>query len=118
LPLEPPDGEMSARHPLEMVHEQHVDGGAADGANHRQRARGRTLGNDHRKAGCDLGHETADDRRRQVRGTALEQQCGGLAGEPAEERTRGVITEICATSVGARRAKRKDLDASEPRLQS
>ena len=39
LALQPPDGEMAAGDTLKVIHENHIDRGAADRAEHRQRAR-------------------------------------------------------------------------------
>ena len=60
MALKPANGEMPMRKALKVVHENHVDGGAANRTDDRQSAGGGSFGGDEAEARCDFGHEAAD----------------------------------------------------------
>ena len=75
---------MAAGDALEMIHENDVHRGAADRAEHRQRARRRPFGDDDAEARGDLGDQAADHRRRQVGDAALDKDAAAFGGQPAD----------------------------------
>src|ERR1700735_504693 len=87
--FEPPDGEVPAGDALKVIHEQHIDRRAADGAEQRHGACRRALGDDDAEARGDFAHQAADRGRGQVGGAAFEQAGGGGGGEAGQQRARG-----------------------------
>src|ERR1700748_256044 len=84
--LELADDKMSVGDTLKMIHENHVDGRAADRAEQRHRAGSGPLSDDDTEAAGDGAHQVGDHRRRQIGNAALDKDRGGVSGEAADQR--------------------------------
>jgi hypothetical protein len=83
--LETPDGEVTLSDALEMIHEDDVDCGTAQGAEHGYRAGRDFVRDDEAEPRGDFGDEAGDDRCRGAGDAALQQKGGRFVGEPREK---------------------------------